>query len=284
MSTPIIRNGRFHAGKDCTIGENVVVDVAEEVIIGDRCVLADNTYLCGRRITVGDDFFGYSWDHLGHLQTGTWLEIGRGRIDEEDAILKVGNRCVFHDNRIDLARRVTISSDVGLSPETVIYTHGYWLSPLAGYPCKYAPVEICQGAIICFRSVLLPGCKIGARCVVGAQSVVTGFLEADGVYAGSPARFLRRVKPLTLNQRESTLKELLGEYQQSIEYRFGKGQHKGLIAVDYPVVDFCGIKLDVEKLTVEGEEDERSDDLRWFLFSHGIRIYTRRQFRKLRRK
>ena len=278
MSTPIIRNGKFHAGKDCTIGENVVVEVAEEVVIGDRCVITDNTYFGGRRVEIGSDFYGYGWE---------WkrLDIGRGRIDEEDAILTVGSRCTFHDNRIDLARRVTIGDDVGLSPEVVIYTHGYWQSMLDGFSCDYEKVEIWQRSIIGFRSLLLPGAVVENDIVVGAQSTVTGRLFGGGVvFAGCPAKRINAVRRPVLAERQELLRGILEEYERTVVYRFGKGQHKGLLAVDYPVVDFCGIKLDVEKLTVEGEEDERSDDLRDFLFKRGIRIYTKRRFKKLGRK
>jgi hypothetical protein len=60
MNHPIIKSGKFHAGADFQCGENVVIDVAEEVIVGVRCVLSDNAYLCGRRVEIGNDFFGYS--------------------------------------------------------------------------------------------------------------------------------------------------------------------------------------------------------------------------------
>jgi acetyltransferase-like isoleucine patch superfamily enzyme len=50
------------------------------------------------------------------------------------------------------------------------------------------PVEIAADCWIGMGVCILPGAKIGAGCVVGAGSVVTGTLEPYCVAVGSPAR------------------------------------------------------------------------------------------------
>lgn len=284
---PKVVSGKFSAGASCVIGRNVVVDVAEEVIIGDRCVISDNAYLCGRRIEVGDDCFFYShWNKR--------LEVGLGRRDEEDAILKIGSRATCHDNRIDLAKHVTIGNDVGLSPEVCIYTHSYWQSPLDGYPMRHAPVTIGDGVIVGFRSCILPGASIANNCVIGAQSVVTGLIgnseEPDGgIYAGNPAKFVRHVEqPCTMAQRR-ILDGIIKDYVASCKYRnidFGE-----IIALDHSgVTDFVtfmrfrGCVFDFEKMTFDGVEDEYVDDLRWHFFKHGLKFFSRRPFTKMGRR
>ncbi len=283
MARPIIKSGKFSAGSDLQCGENVVVDVAEEVIVGDRVVLGDNTYLGGRRVTIGSDFYGYSWGHPSTrwLARG-WLEVGRGRIDEEDAILTVGDRSTFHDNRIDLARRVTVGDDVGLSPEVVIYTHGYWQSPLEGFPVDYAPVVIGDSVVVGFRSVILPGVGIGRKSVIGTQSVVSGILNPWGVYGGNPARLIREVSGGCEPEVSRThIREVVWEYLGTLKYR---GIDYATLYRDGTVVGVRGIQIDLETLRLEGEEDELTDDFRWFLFTRGFRVYTRRPFRKMGRK
>jgi acetyltransferase-like isoleucine patch superfamily enzyme len=266
----LIYSGKLTYGSDTVFGKNVVVDVAEEVVIGDRCVIPDNAYFGGRRVEIADDFYGYSWE---------WrrLDIGRGRRDDEHAILKVGSRCTFHDNRIDLARQVIIGDDVGLSPEVTIYTHGYWQSPLEGYPCKYATVTIDNGTIIGYRSTLLPGTHVGPRAVVGAHALATGTMAGGDVYGGSPARRIDTVIRPMLGQRQDRLREIFHEYMASLAYR----KIDGVAAVDYPMIEYRGCVINADKLTIEGDEDEYTDDLRWFLFTRGIRIYTRRRFKKM---
>lgn len=287
MGVPLVKSGRFEAGTDLQCGENVVVEVDEEVRVGDRVVLGDNTYLSGRRVTIGNDFFGYSWGHPSNAWRGTqyelsrgWLEVGRGRRDEEDAVLTVGSRCTFHDNRIDLARCVTIGNDVGLSPEVAIYTHGYWMSPLDGFPCAYKPVLVGSRTIVGFRAVVLPGAKVGQDCVIGAGAVVSGVLPPRGVYGGVPARKIREVFEIPLELKRRLAVRLTSQYALTLVHRRLGGVAE--VALDYPVFRFRGCAIDLETCTLEGEEDEFTDDSRDFFFKRGVRIYTRRPFRSLR--
>lgn len=276
---PVVRSGKFHAGTDLTCGANVVIDVAEEVIVGNRCVLPDNAYLGGRRVKIGDDFYGYSWD-------GRRLDVGRGRKDEEDAVLTVGDRCTLHDTRIDLARYVTLGNDVGISPEVVIYTHSYWLSPLDGFPMRYDSVLLEDGVIVGFRSVLLPGVKVLKGTVLGAQSVARGLVgdAVPGIYAGNPAKLVGTVSRPSEEQRVALLEALMDAYRRSCDYR----DIRTSVEVHHPTIVLLppsGVRcsIDCENLVLEGDESVYSDDLRDFLFKHGIRIYTERPFRSLRR-
>lgn len=270
---PIIKSGKFYAGSYFSCGENVVIDVEENVVVGDRVVLADNTYIGGRRVEIGDDFFNYQWE-------ASHLDIGRGRRDEEDAILKVGNRNTWHNIRVDLARRVTIGDDVGLSPDVTIYNHGYWNSLIRGHPYARDPVTIGNSVIIGYRSVVLPGALVGDFSTIGAQSVVSGHLEPYGVYGGNPLRKLRQVELYKPNIQEMLLKQVLSEYQDSCTYRGWAFQYK----FDFPSFQAYGCSFNVNTLKVEGDEDERSDDLREFAFKRGIRFYTQRPFQKLGKK
>ncbi len=56
------------------------------------------------------------------------------------------------------------------------------------------PVIIEDGAWIGARCIILKGVRIGARAVVGAGSVVTRDVAADCIYAGNPAKFVKRIE------------------------------------------------------------------------------------------
>lgn len=273
MGKPTVKSGKLVTGEGCSFGDGVVIDVAEEVVLGDRVTLGDNAYLCGRRVELGSDTFTYS--HWGRR-----LEVGLGRIDDEDAILAVGKRSTLHDNRIDLARRVTLGDDVGLSPEVCIYAHYYWLSPLDGYPMAHEPVTVESGVIVGFRSVLLPGSSVGVNAVIGAQSVVSGMLEGGRVYGGAPARLIREISPPSDRRRWEVILDLVKSYRQSCLYRGVPAD----CCADYPAVrvgvcEFCPFGL-----SFRGEEDEYTDDFREFAFKRGLRWYSKRPFRKLGRR
>lgn len=55
MSKPTVKHGKLLLGLDCEVGDGVVVDVEEDCVFGDRCVIPANSYWCGRSIRVGDE-------------------------------------------------------------------------------------------------------------------------------------------------------------------------------------------------------------------------------------
>lgn len=57
-------------------------------------------------------------------------------------------------------------------------------------------VVIGPGVWIGSGVVVMPGVHIGAGCIIGANSLVTGDCEPDGVYVGSPARRRRELNDL----------------------------------------------------------------------------------------
>lgn len=56
------------------------------------------------------------------------------------------------------------------------------------------PVLIEKGAFIGAHAIILKGVTIGERSIVGAGSVVTKSIPAGEIWAGNPARFIRKVE------------------------------------------------------------------------------------------
>lgn len=55
------------------------------------------------------------------------------------------------------------------------------------------PVRICRNAWIGAGSTILPGVTVGENAIVGAGSVVTKSIPAGEVWAGNPARFIKKI-------------------------------------------------------------------------------------------
>jgi maltose O-acetyltransferase len=98
-----------------------------------------------------------------------------------------------HGVHIENCARVEIGPRTGLGVHTLVLTSTHDLGPRwRRYgPWHYEPVTIGSGCWIGARSTILPGVTIGDGCLVAAGSVVTKDCEADGVYAGVPARRVR---------------------------------------------------------------------------------------------
>jgi len=60
--------------------------------------------------------------------------------------------------------------------------------------CKEEWIYIRKGAMIGSKCLLLAGTTIGEGAVVGAGSIVSKDCEPNGVYIGSPAKFVRKIK------------------------------------------------------------------------------------------
>ena len=51
-------------------------------------------------------------------------------------------------------------------------------------------IHIGNDCFIGYKSIILPGAKIGDNCIIGSGSVVSGTVENNSVIAGNPARFI----------------------------------------------------------------------------------------------
>lgn len=251
---------------DCVWGNNISIDVRGSFQVGKRCRFGDNIHIRGNNVILGDDLF-----------CSGGLRIGGGGRQHPNANLKIGNRCTIHNNFINICEPVVIGDDVGLSPDVSILTHGYWLSVFRGFPAKFQGVIINNGAIIGYRTVIMMGVKIGENCVIGANSTVTKNTKPNSVYAGTPAKFIRDIKPLSEMDCKKMLNHILNEYRAIAECHGIRPK----IHVAYPLVYVNRCKFNVLDLTVDGDEDRETDDFRDYVRKWGLRFYTDRPFRSV---
>ena len=113
--------------------------------------------------------------------------------------LKIGNNCFIGDGVfIDLYDNLTLEDNVTLAQRVLVLTHtnvGYQDHPLQKYFPKHSkPVVIRKGSFIGANSTILPGVIIGERSFIAAGSVVTKDVPRESVYAGSPAKLIRKIK------------------------------------------------------------------------------------------
>ena len=102
--------------------------------------------------------------------------------------LKTGDNS-WIDNNVSLysVDDIRIGSNVVISDGAFICTASHDISsPTFNLITK--PIEICDGAWICAKAIVLPGVKIGEGAVVAAGSVVAKDVDPWSVVAGNPAR------------------------------------------------------------------------------------------------
>lgn len=119
---------------------------------------------------------------------------------DRDGALRIGDRVGISNAVIICTRSVTIGDDVkagfgvhimdtdfhALDPEDRRGPHDMLLR-------RCAPVSIGNNVFIGAGTFILKGVSIGDNAVIGARSVVARSIPANEIWAGNPARRLRRV-------------------------------------------------------------------------------------------
>ncbi len=105
------------------------------------------------------------------------------RLDHRSCL---GDRAVAYSlAHIHLCEGATIAQEAYLCTGTHDFSDPH-------LPLQSAPIQVGPHAFVAARAFILPGIKIGARALVGANSTVTKDVDADTVVAGSPARSIRK--------------------------------------------------------------------------------------------
>ncbi len=127
---------------------------------------------------------------------------GKCRIEvRETAVLSCGNNVGMSDVTITCHEKITIGNNVLLGVGSQLRdTDNHSLNPidrLNGLDWKNkrtAPIIIGDNVFIGAYSIILKGVVIGNNSIIGAGSVLTKSVGENEVWAGNPARFIRKIK------------------------------------------------------------------------------------------
>ena len=111
-----------------------------------------------------------------------------GGVDCADNNSFIGENVSFdtiHPENIHLGKHVHITSGVH------ILTH-YLVTDQQGINWRYGHVYIGNNCFIGTGTIISKDIKIGDNSIVGAGSVVTKDIPADEIWAGNPARFIKK--------------------------------------------------------------------------------------------
>lgn len=156
MSDPILRQAGI---VNVTFGNNVKV------------VQPTNLYGC----SIGDDTF-----------IGPFVEIQSGVV--------IGNRCKVQSHSF-ICELVAIGDDTFIAHGVMFINDVFQIGgPARGNKALWRETRIGSHVSIGSNATIMP-VSICDHVVIGAGSVVTKNIEEPGIYAGNPARLLRRLKP-----------------------------------------------------------------------------------------
>lgn len=115
---------------------------------------------------------------------------------------------------------LTIGNDVQITGPVTILTHDYsWSVLKRKYGYIYGnqrSTSIGNNVFIGWGATILGGSKIGNNVIIGANSVISGIVDSNSVYAGNPAKKLMSLEEFR-NKRERN--QLLEAKQYVIKYK-----------------------------------------------------------------
>ena len=187
----------YHRKADNIINRVVLwingVEFDRSVLVSGRIFIRNEGKI---RIGVGTRINSASWTNPIGGNDRTYLQIMRG------GVLSIGDNSGISNTAITVAESVNIGRNVLIGAGCKIYDTDFHpieaefrfgdTADITRTKTKYIIIE--DGAFIGGHSIILKGTHIGENSVIGAGSVVAGNIPANEIWAGNPARFIKKIK------------------------------------------------------------------------------------------
>lgn len=248
---------------NCKIDVTARIDVVSGKL-GEGSVVGAGVIIEGNHVEIGRESF---------LDKGAY--IGGGSCFEKSAFLVTKDW--FHmgmNSHINTAMGVTVGEAFGFGVESKIFTHGCYLD------CYHLGAPSQWGGVVVGDNVWMPnawvnpGVSIGCDVIISARTLVNKDVPSGVLFGGIPGRVIKEnylPRKLTHSQKNEVLSRILGQFHSRHEY-----QKKWNVTKDsfVFVVRDSGKQsiIDVDKLTIEGDEGNVTGVLKDQLRRNGIRF------------
>ena len=156
-----------------------------------------NLKIFGENISIGD-YATLICSSDKKIDISTWqTDKLNGSISLGNYILISPGTSIRSAERIDIGDSTMIASDVVITDSD---WHGIY--DRTDYVATPKPVKIHKNVWIGERSIILKGTQIGENSIIGAGSVVHGDIPPNSVYAGNPAKEVKKLDEGSFVTRE----------------------------------------------------------------------------------
>ena len=127
-----------------------------------------------------------------------------------NAILKIGNNVGISNAIIVSSKKIIIEDDVMIGGSVQIYDSNHhslnYNKRISNYDddIKTNPIILKKGCFIGVNSIILKGVTIGEKSIVGAGSVVTKSIPDNEIWAGNPAKFIKKIEGVDYEKNNSS--------------------------------------------------------------------------------
>lgn len=176
---------------------NNMTFILHQVEKGKNVVVNGRLRLSGKgKIIIGDNVRINSCHRFNPIGWNTYTSI----YIQSDASIIIGDRTGMSNCSLYAAEKIVIGKQVKIGGSVCIYDtdfHSLDHTKRCKSPdpdIKTAPILIGNDVFIGAQSIILKGVKIGDHAIIGAGSVVTKNVPENEVWAGAPAKFIRKLK------------------------------------------------------------------------------------------
>lgn len=137
-----------------------------------------------------EEYISLMHEIFADMGEGSWVNAPLTAVRPHN--VKIGKRVGIMNGCLMMsAGGITIDDDVLIAANCQLISNNHDLENRRVITCK--PVHICRNVWIGAGSTILPGVTIGENAVVGAGSVVTKNVPANEIWAGNPARLIKKI-------------------------------------------------------------------------------------------
>lgn len=168
--------------KKITVGKNLIINGKLWFQGSGKMIIGDNVRITSRKRT----------NPLGG-ESRTSIVLAQG------AVFRIGNNVGISNSFFKIKEAIIIHDHVDIGGDCKFYDsdmHSVEYNHRKEDPdihVKTKEIVIEDGAWIGAHCIILKGVTIGARSVIGAGSVVTCDIPSDELWAGNPARFIKKI-------------------------------------------------------------------------------------------
>lgn len=177
--------------KYITIGLGLIILLKEIILNGNNLRIHGYKYSIGRNVKI--------WLHSGgkcDLGSRTWLS-DNCSFEANGGKIYLGLNNFFNSNcKVVSLNEITIGDNNLFGPNVIIVDHKHNYEDISQAICSQgfasAPVKLGSDIWICANVVITQGVTITDHVVVAANSVVSNDLSEKGIYAGCPAKLVKK--------------------------------------------------------------------------------------------
>ena len=177
---------------------NYLIIKKNNVKIGKNFNVNGRLYIMGNNISIGENVkinSGYKFNPIGGQERMMIITKDNGKI-------MIGNKVGISNSTIVSQNEIIIEDNVMIGGNCKIYDTDFHSikfenrNKKSDDDVKTRPIRIKKGVFIGAHTIILKGVTIGINSIVGAGSVVTKNIPNGEIWAGNPAKFIKKVEEL----------------------------------------------------------------------------------------